>query len=214
LPFQFGDNYTDAYAGTGWMIGLTNPAYIDDGDFSFDVQGVGKLRLPVGYFDSVFRVYYEEEWSLKSDLGLGSPTTILSLSEFGYEYWKAGVTKPILTYYNTTIDDMMGGHDVEEAVRYQKRLTPDGPNSGIAAQDITSKLAVYPNPAGDMVSILLSDQNISKIEWIDMVGKTVFVSEVDAQGIKMDVSSFERGVYFIRITGNHGEVCVQKLVLQ
>ena len=41
------------------MTGLPDTTIIDNGTYSFDVDGSGTLILPQGYFNDVYRVYYE-----------------------------------------------------------------------------------------------------------------------------------------------------------
>ena len=214
LPFEFGDDYTDTYAGNGWMTGVPNPVTIDDGSFYFEVQGVGTLRMPSGYWDSVFRVYYEEEFSVKTDLGIGSPVTVLTINEFGYEYWKPGVVKPILTYYSTNITDLGVGNTTEEAARWQKWLTPDGTNPSSIAEVSREEITVSPNPANDLVKVSISSGMINKVEMIDMLGKTMFSKDVAAHVVSINVSSYRSGIYFIRIWNDQNQLTTRKLVVE
>jgi hypothetical protein len=211
LTFDFGTNFSDVYTGDGWMTGVPAPATIDDGTFSFDVQGVGTLNTPIGYFNNVYRVYYEEEFSVKSDfMGTGSPVTIITVTEYGYEYWKAGVTKPILTFYSTNITDMGGGNTTEKAARYQKKLTPDG----IGSVNETSQLncSMAPNPASDRVHLQLASGTISKVEVFDMVGKLVLSNQSESNLLTLDISALESGLYSVRVTADDHSVSVQKLI--
>jgi hypothetical protein len=69
------------------------------------------------------------------------------------------------------------------------------------------KLSVYPNPASDQLKIdFLSDGNIlPDIEVIDLTGKVVLKYEgrvnieQDIFKAELDISSLQRGVYFVKL---------------
>jgi hypothetical protein len=69
------------------------------------------------------------------------------------------------------------------------------------------KLSVYPNPASDQLKIdFLSDSNIlPDIEVIDLTGKVVLKYEgrvnieQDIFKAELDISSLQRGVYFVKL---------------
>lgn len=72
-----------------------------------------------------------------------------------------------------------------------------------------SKVAVFPNPAADILNISygFNNQN-TQVALIDVTGQTVYQNNQMVQSI--DLSSFSKGIYFLRITSN-GESCVKKV---
>lgn len=77
--------------------------------------------------------------------------------------------------------------------------------------DITfdSKVAVFPNPATDVLNISYGFYNLNtQVSLVDVTGQTVYQNNQMVQSI--DLSSFSRGIYFLRITSN-GESCVKKV---
>jgi hypothetical protein len=210
LPFDFGTAFTDTYTGTGWMTGVPAPASLDDGTYSFDVQGKGTLVLPIGYFNNVMRVYYEESFSVKADIGTGTPMTIFTITEYGYEYWKAGVTKPILTFYSTNTTDFSGGNSTTKAARYQKKLTPDG--TGSINESASLNCFMSPNPATDKLQLQLATGSIAQVDIYDMIGQLVLSSRPAATFVSLDITSLESGMYSVRITSDNEQVVMQKLI--
>lgn len=100
LPFDFSSVMTDDYTCTnGWIVsgGTPMPATITDGTFSAEATGKGKLRLPAGTYNDVFRVYYEESFTIAINM-MGMTMNMAKIEEYGYEYWQAGEVKPILVY--------------------------------------------------------------------------------------------------------------------
>jgi hypothetical protein len=209
LPFQFGTMFTDTYTGVGNMTGGIDSVYINNGGYSLDVQGIGTLILPTGTFDSVFRVFYTEDFAVKFDL-LGPGTTIFAISEWGFEYWKPGVVKPILVYIESTYTDMGGANQLTKSVRYNKLAIPDIA-VGIAENN-QPEVGLYPNPTNGDVNISLSTGAISTIEICDMVGKTVFSAQIKNNQARIDCSMLNQGVYFLKVTDDNGNISTQKLI--
>ena len=79
-------------------------------------------------------------------------------------------------------------------------------------------IAIYPNPAGKRVTIVLNERLRHKseviIEFFDLQGHQVFtqvIKQPNNQEIILDVSDFQRGIYVVRI---EGLADVSKLVLK
>jgi hypothetical protein len=67
----------------------------------------------------------------------------------------------------------------------------------------TIALQLYPNPARSIMNIV-SDQAISELRVIDMLGNVVFTSRPGDERSQLNVSSFQNGVYFIQIMTSRG----------
>ena len=73
-----------------------------------------------------------------------------------------------------------------------------------------NNISIFPNPSNSIVTVK-TNENIDSIEILDLLGKTVFQnSSVNNIEFKIDVSTFTKGVYFVRINKNN----IQKLVIQ
>lgn len=74
-----------------------------------------------------------------------------------------------------------------------------------------SEMKLYPNPAGNSVTVQL--QNIPQAEIIiaDVLGKTVLKTKMQAQSKVLDVASLKAGMYFVTIKSSAGTT-TQKLV--
>ena len=63
----------------------------------------------------------------------------------------------------------------------------------------SNEVSVYPNPASEIVNILNNNNlNISSVEIIDLIGRTVLLSE---KAENINISELPEGQYFVRITG-------------
>jgi hypothetical protein len=81
-------------------------------------------------------------------------------------------------------------------------ITINFPAVGI--NELTNTISLYPNPANDVVNIV-SSNDIKTIEVINYVGQTIYKNNsVNLKITKLDVASFNAGVYFVKITTTEG----------
>ena len=70
---------------------------------------------------------------------------------------------------------------------------------GVEDNIVSNEVSVYPNPANEVVNILNNNNlNISSVEIIDLIGRTVLLSE---KAENINISELPEGQYFVRITG-------------
>jgi hypothetical protein len=67
-------------------------------------------------------------------------------------------------------------------------------------------LLVYPNPANDFLTVNGSDIKNAAVTLTDMIGKTVFQSQMTNGKLKIDVSSFPKGIYFLQVQSEKGMI--------
>lgn len=122
-------------------------------------------------------------------------------------------------------------HDKEPGMPLQRLMSPEGfllwnPEEPMPmfeddnTNEVGLNLNLFPNPASESVQVSLmldQDENIS-IEILDKDGKVVFdaKSENAAEGLftkTLNVSSFENGMYFVKIKAGT-ETMVERLIIQ
>ena len=86
----------------------------------------------------------------------------------------------------------------------------------IGVQEIlrNEEVQVYPNPARDVISVLLNEQisGQAQVELIDVTGERVVVpTGISSHMVKLNVRDLADGVYFVRITDG-GKQVVKKIV--
>ena len=74
------------------------------------------------------------------------------------------------------------------------------------------KVEIYPNPAGNTVTIRANDDSPLRMAVMDMNGRVVLESRQDTS-VPIDVSQLLRGAYFVRITTDEGTT-VKKLIVK
>ncbi|MFT5777682.1 MAG: hypothetical protein ACI837_000630 [Crocinitomicaceae bacterium] len=92
-----------------------------------------------------------------------------------------------------------GAHDA-----FILKLAP----SDLSAGDEISmaNASVYPNPVEEVLNIAISTEDAFKLELIDNSGKLILVRNIDQQSTSIDMSSFEAGIYFLRLSDNNGTI--------
>jgi hypothetical protein len=71
-------------------------------------------------------------------------------------------------------------------------------------------LAIYPNPAKDIVTIAHASGSVLTI--VDLVGREVFRSVLKTDEETMDVAALQPGVYTVQVTDGAGVRTVRRVV--
>ncbi len=75
----------------------------------------------------------------------------------------------------------------------------------LTENDSESQLVIYPNPTSDFISIS-SDNQLSKIEVLDLEGRIILSIEKVAKVISVDLSQCSNGIYFLKIIENNKSI--------
>jgi hypothetical protein len=76
----------------------------------------------------------------------------------------------------------------------------------------TGNVRIYPNPATSAVNIEMAQQ-FTSVEVYSMVGSLLFTGNVSGNLLKLDVSNFDRGVYFLKlINQNSGDQVTTRFI--
>jgi hypothetical protein len=100
-----------------------------------------------------------------------------------------------------------GGPDIFSMTYY----SPGSPNTLTSVPEVSlaSMVLVYPNPARDIVNILIDPEQASgflaDVEIYDLTGKVLLqlASEVSAAPVQMDISSLPAGMYILHVRVNN-----------
>ena len=72
---------------------------------------------------------------------------------------------------------------------------------------------VYPNPANDYITIHFADEyNRIVYNLYDIQGKMLIAGEITDQNHKIDITTLNNGVYFIRFTDNKQLNLIRKII--
>jgi len=100
-------------------------------------------------------------------------------------------------------DDWVLSDSVISAISIQNSFGTDNP-----------KLLVYPNPNGGRFIIASDIEGSGSIDIYSITGEKVYSHNVSSlQNSKVDISSFAKGIYILRVTSPEG-ICTHKLILR
>lgn len=85
-------------------------------------------------------------------------------------------------------------------------------NLGLDENSSADAISVYPNPAGEFVTISANDLLIEKIELVNITGQVISAVQVASKQIKMDLSAMSSGVYFLKIYTENNSTTKQLVV--
>jgi len=76
----------------------------------------------------------------------------------------------------------------------------------VGIDDISaSDFQIYPNPASEVVNVK-SDYHVNSIEVLNNAGQVVYTKDVEANYFDVNVSQFERGIYYFKLKTDDGIV--------
>ena len=202
FPFTASDNNSTDYNGEFAPLGAgEDSTMIEQGSISIQADMQGTLILPTGEFHDVLRIHDVESFHIKAYI-VGTPATD-NVIEDDYYYWFVdSIFQPILIYGTTSID----GDQQSEVLRYQPIETN---TTTISKVDVNKDIRVYPNPSNGIFEI--KGSNITFVKVIDIKGQTVNV-EINSFN-RIDLTSQEKGVYFLKIYNNES-VVMRKIVIE
>lgn len=86
------------------------------------------------------------------------------------------------------------------------RITVYANTTGIPAPGNADTYRVYPNPAGNLLSLTAPDQ-LKEMALTDQMGRTLWVQPVSGNHATIDISRIPAGQYYLRIISAGGALC-------
>ena len=83
---------------------------------------------------------------------------------------------------------------------------------------IISRVSVYPNPTSNMLNIDIENNNIIAnytVQICDVNGKVVYSSFLNSEHLEIDLSSYAKGVYIIRLINQYQQILsIKNLIIK
>ena len=85
---------------------------------------------------------------------------------------------------------------------------------GIDESMTTISLITYPNPTTDYLVLEFTDYSNEKMEYhlIDLNGKTIIKNSISSSKTKIDLNTYSKGIYFIKIIKELKEIKTFKII--
>jgi hypothetical protein len=71
---------------------------------------------------------------------------------------------------------------------------------------------IFPNPSTGKFQFTLNNILDEKIEITDVLGNIIMKSEIKNESVQLDLSDQSKGIYFVRISDEKGNLIVKKIV--
>lgn len=206
FPFDYGDDLTSTYTGATEVMSF--PVTLT-GELTAGVDAIGTLKLAQNEYENVYRYKLVETGEIPEPFpGIGD----MELNRVQYEYYDFATSKfPIFIYSSVTIGQPGGAPMIEVFTV----LSYDEPTFNLSiSQEELSNVKVYPNPANDVINVKLPYENANvDVSVVDVAGRTVYSVNSNAAVETIDVSNFNKGVYFVKVSSNENSI-TQKVIVQ
>ncbi|MES2680693.1 MAG: T9SS type A sorting domain-containing protein [Bacteroidota bacterium] len=187
-------------------ISVVNPPV--SGTFSGNsivvADGTGTLQLPggsAGTFTNVIRVVTTQTLNYNATV---TGDIILK----NYNYYQAGIKAPLMTISQKTIVITFPPTVLTESVITINKDYMAPPVSTLSVNDPRKQvieMSVYPNPSSGYVYFSTENQSPKDVLVYDVTGKLVEKQSFVNGKIKLDVSTFNNGLYIYSVINNNGE---------
>ena len=89
------------------------------------------------------------------------------------------------------------------------------PTTGINNNELNKEISFFPNPAKDSFTFNYSNvKQGTQLTIYNLEGKAMLTKELLNVSSEVDVSTLNKGVYFVRVKQNNKEVYQSKLILE
>jgi len=206
FPFAHTNTYTDPFVATFVSGGYT---FLREGSTTVTADGTGTITTPSGTYTNVLRVHFVQVYTDSTNIA-GTPY-IVTYNNDQYIWYKEGTHYAIAATYNlvSSAGTFTGGHYLVN--------TSLGVEENVLS---LNQVNLFPNPASQMVNINYTLENSSevKISIFNIAGQEVYTENI-VEGFagenfsEINVSSFVKGTYFVKIQSNESNV-TKKLIVE
>ena len=192
-------NYNNGLEQYNWGAGYSVIVTINDNSNVFFNNGQW-YHLVTSYDGTKVKIY------MNGNL-IKTQTLAINTSNSANNLFKIGATPSTSSWLtlNATIDDLQI-FDVA-LTDAQVNSLYSGTLATADLSNIKNNISIYPNPAKDVVFVK-SEKQITKIELYDFSGKKL----KESTSKEMNISSLQRGNYFIKITDKEGNTQTKNLI--
>ena len=205
-PFALNSVKNDQMTGTLYYNYSSIPVTaVATGSSMTEVDALGTLKIDAAQiFNNVLRYHIKDSVNATVTLQiLGTVNATLKRDQ--YEYYDLSVSNlPIYTHsnlkafvYKISSDPLVDKTTVLSKYKGDKNAKPVDPTSSITGVKLTN-YAIYPNPAKDLLYVIGENVSNATISIIEQSGK---VLNTFNQTNVLSISSLEKGVYFVQISG-------------
>lgn len=198
FPFMYGDLHLDTVAGT-YVFGAYSGTF--EGTMITEVDAYGIMTTTDESPSDVTRLKTIETLEITYP-GFGNVGTVIQTT---YRYFRENISWPYVKSINRAINIPLLGIDTNTTT------IEKSPTAFLSIKDLKSDagISLFPNPASNKINIVVNqDQKVISLTVIDMLGKVILTKN---ETKLLDVSSLQKGTYFIKIKTDAGQT-VKKFI--
>jgi len=195
---------TTSTVATGGTIAITNPIPTTGsfaGNSNVMVDGSGTISLPGGFtFTDVIRVVTSQTVNITTAFANATVT------QRTYDWYSTGIKAPIFTILTSTAN--VGGNPTTQTVVTRNKTLTSNPTSTTSITENAvenSFFTVYPNPSNSFVNFSTNHPDAITVSLFDITGKLVEKQLLNEGKSKMDVSSYNKGLYLYSVSSKEGK---------
>ena len=192
--------------GASHAIGFTASALsnLHAGDVigAFTANGLCAGITEVGDGNALIMAWADDVYTLETDGFVDQET-------FTYKVYRPSTSEvfDVTAVYDNSAPD--AGNFATNGISLVQELKMGA--TGIGTQT-TGNIRIYPNPANSVVNVDLLQQ-FTNVEVYSMVGSLLYSGSVSGNLLKLDISKFDRGVYFLKlINQNSGDQTTTRFI--
>lgn len=114
------------------------------------------------------------------------------------------------TWPYTPANDIDATEEIWEFFSRHQKVAPDTTNTGVAA--IAQLVTISPNPASGHLLVKSNTNGAVKISLTDLSGKELYRNEFSESAFRLDLSSYNEGIYFLTLS-NEGSSVTEKILV-
>ena len=195
-PFDIGSSFDDTFEGTYFVEVLGTPlSGAVEGKIHAEVDGKGTLKLANTDYTNVLRYKIMDTVNV-----LGTPLGNVTMIRLQYEYYDHTTSfLPILIYSKVVLSQVSPATTLSTQTML---LSYDETTDFVGlTTNVMEGTSVYPNPTEGVLNIQLpSSVQSANIDITDALGRRVLNSTMESAMKSLDVSSLNKGVYFVSIS--------------
>ncbi len=131
-------------------------------------------------------------------------------NDVGVQFYNGLVVAPDSAYANDTIifKATSGDREVYDTFKVFIKINTDIEDN--KAED--EFVSVYPVPADDLLNISFKKESKGIINLVNAQGINLYSGTIDNTGLKIDVSDYDPGIYFVKILVNNEKAIIRKFI--
>lgn len=199
FPFTLNDQFVDSFRFE--RDGIYGHGYV-----TAIADGYGMVQLPNGIFTNVLKITYQRAYT-DSLPNIGNVGFYLETQQV---FYKPGFLSPLATFF-TQEKDVSGFPQYYHSASYLASQAL-GVNEELRDR---KTFTLYPNPANDLIHIIVPEGEAERICVTDLVGRVTYQATVTGESeLVIPVATWPKGLYFVSVQMNDHNRYNKQFVLE